>query len=92
MPSCRCGPPVVGGRQPLHGLLRAEPVTEQREAVRAVTRVGERLGGDRPDVRLGPGDDGADTEELRLDGDAPLLRLEVARDDGVRRDESVSHR
>ena len=76
---------LVGSRQPVDDLLRGEPFAQELEPLRAVARVRVRLGRDRADVRLGPRDDGADGEELRLDRDAPLLRLEIDGDDRVRR-------
>src|SRR5205085_3574952 len=42
------------------------------------------LGGDRADLGLGPRDERADREELRLDGDAPPAPGGVAGDDRVR--------
>ena len=82
---------LVRGGQPLDDLLGRESLAEQRQAVRAVARVRVRLRRDRADVRLRPGDDRADGEELRLDGDTPLARLEVAGDDRVGGDDRLSH-
>ena len=70
---------VVGRGQPRDHLLGARALAQQREPVRPVARVRVRLRRDRADVRLRPGDDRADGEELRLRRDAPLARLEVAR-------------
>ena len=64
-----------------------QPLPEQREPVRPVARVRVRLRRDGAGLRLGPGDDRADGEELRLHRDAPLARVEVAGDDRVRRDD-----
>ena len=74
---------VVGRRQPLDHLGRAQPLGEQREPVGAVARVRVGLRRDRPDTRLRPRHDRADREELRLRRDAPLRRLEVAGGDRV---------
>ena len=83
---------LVGADQPFHGLLGREPFAQEREALGAVTRVRVRLGGDRADVRLRPRYDRSDREELRLDGDAPLRRIEVAGGDRERRDHgSTTH-
>lgn len=60
--------------------------TQQRETVGPVARVRPGLGRDRADERLRPGDDAADGEELRLDGDPPVTRSEVAGADRVGRD------
>ena len=91
---CRAGavPGLVGLREARHGLVCGESLAKEREAVGPVPRVRPRLRGDRADVRLGPGDDAADREELRLHRDAPLLRVEVAGADGVRRDDRASRR
>ncbi len=77
---------VVRLRQARDGLLRGEPVAQQREPVGPVARVRVRLRRDRADVRLGPRHDRADGEELRLRRHPPLPRLEVAGADRVRRD------
>ena len=77
---------LVLAREPVDDLLSGEAFAKELEPVRPVARIRVGLGRDRTDLRLGPGDDGADGEELRLDGDAPLLRLEVDGDDRVRRD------
>ena len=61
----------------------ASPSRSRREPVRAVARVRVCLRRDRADVRLGPRDDRADGEELRLRRDAPLAGVEVARGDRV---------
>ena len=73
-------------------VLGGQAFTQEPQSVGAVARVRIRLGGDRADLRLGPGNQRADGEELRLRGYAPLSRLEVARDDRVRRDDPFSHR
>ena len=92
MPSCRSARPSSADGQALDGLLGAQTFTQEGEAVGAVARVGEGLRRDRAHVGLGPRNDRADAEELRLDGDTPLSGLEIARDDGVRRDERpLSH-
>ncbi len=83
---------VVGIGQPLHDLGCTEAFAEQLEAVAPIPWVGVGLGCDCAYVRLGPGDDRADGEELRLRGNAPLSRVEVARGDRVRRDDVLSHR
>ena len=83
---------VVRGCQSLDDFLGREPFPQQCEPVRAVARIRVRLRRDGADERLRPRDDGADGEELRLDGDAPVPRLEVARADRVRRDDHASHR
>ena len=76
---------LVLGRQTFHDLARAEAFAEESEPVRAVARVRVRLRCDRAHLGLGPWHDRADCEELRLDGDAPLLGLEVASRNRVRR-------
>src|SRR5581483_10320359 len=80
-------PSLVGGDEPSHHLVGVVPLAQQGEPVRSVARVRVCLRRDRADVRLRPRDDRADREELRLHGDAPLSRLEVARGDRVRRDD-----
>jgi hypothetical protein len=83
---------VVGLGQSGDDLLRRDALAEQREPVRPVAGVRVRLRGDRPDARLGPGNDRADGEELRLRGDAPLTCLEVAGADRVRGDDRATRR
>ena len=63
---------------------------QQVEKLRAVTGVDVGLGGDRADARAGPGHDRADREPVRLDGDAELAGVGVARDDRVRHRIQVS--
>ena len=77
----------VVGHEPRDDLLRVEPLAQQREPVRPVTRVRVRLRRDRADAGLRPRHDRADREELRLHRDSPLRRVEIARDDRVRRDD-----
>ena len=74
---------VVGLGQPAHDLVGGQSLAQEREPVRAVAGVGVRLGRDGADLRLGPGNDRPDREELRLHRDAPLARVEVAGDDRV---------
>ncbi len=62
------------------------PVSQEPQALRPVGEVRPRLGRDRTDLRLRGRHRGPYGEELRLDGDAPLARLEVAGDDRVRGD------
>jgi hypothetical protein len=90
-PDLALGTALVGAGQARDGVVGREPFAQEREALGAVARVGERLRGDRSDLGLGEGTDRADGEELRLHGDAPLPRLEVARRDRVRRDDRLSH-
>src|SRR5581483_11960381 len=71
-------PTRVGGREPADDLVRRRAVAEQREPGGAVARVRGRLRRDRARLRLGPGDDRADGQELRLRRDPPLAALEVA--------------
>ena len=87
MPTCRSSRPSSRRDEPPHDLVGAQSFTQQREAVGAVARVGIRLRRDRADAGLRPRNDRADREELRLHGDAPLRRLEIARGDRVRRDD-----
>jgi hypothetical protein len=63
------------------GFLRGEPFSQELKPIRSVARVRVGLRRNRADVRLGPGDDGSDREKFRLDGDAPLIRVEVRCDD-----------
>ena len=76
-------PAGVGGGQPLDDLVGGEALAQQCQAVRPVARVRLGLRRDRTDLRLGPRDDRADGEELRLRRDAPLPALEVAGADRV---------
>ena len=82
---------LVLARELVDDLLGGEAFAKQLEPVRPVARVRVRLGRDGSDVRLRPGDDRADGEELRLDRDAPLLRVEVDGDDRVGREIGLSH-
>ena len=75
--------PFVRRRQPVDDLLRGQALAEQDQALRAVARVRVGLRRDRASARLGPGNDRADGEELRLGRDAPLAGLEIAGRDGV---------
>ena len=79
---------AVAGGQLLDHLSRRRAAAQQREPFGAVPRVRVRLRGDRAGVRLGPRDDRAHREKLRLRRDTPLARIEVTRCDRVRRDES----
>jgi hypothetical protein len=83
--------PVVGAGQPLDDLAGGAALAEQAEPVRPVAGVGVGLCRNGADLRLGPGDDRADGQELRLDRDAPLPCVQVAGDDRVRRDAWTSH-
>ena len=78
----------VGLGQPLDDLLGRQTLTQEREAVRAVARIRIGLRRDGAHLRLGPGDDRPDGEELRLHGNAPLPRIEVAGHDRIRRDQA----
>src|SRR5581483_67363 len=78
---------VIRADETAHGLLGVGAFAQQCEAFRAVAWVRVRLGRDGADVRLGPRNDGADGQELRLHRDAPLPGVEVARGDGERRDD-----
>ncbi len=80
---------VVGLGQRRDHLLRGAALPQERESLGPVTRVRVGLRGDRADLCLGPGHDRADGEKLRLDGDSPLLRRDIAGDDRVRRDRAV---
>ena len=80
--------PAVAGGQLLDHLSRRRAAAQQREPFGAVPRVRVRLRGDRAGVRLGPRDNRAHREKLRLRRDTPLARIEVTRCDRVRRDES----
>src|SRR5439155_128539 len=51
-----------------------EPFGQKAKPIRSVARVGPRLGRDRADGGTRPRHDGADREELRLHGDADLVR------------------
>src|SRR5262249_5610496 len=82
---------LVAGRQSLDALVRRESLREKLEPLRSVARVGVGLGRDGADRRAGPGDDRADSEELRLRGNAPLARAEVAGNDRVGRDDGRPH-
>ena len=66
--------------------LRVQAVAQQCQPVRAVAGVRVRLRRDGARVRLSPGHDRPDGEELRLHRHTPLARVEVARDDRVRAD------
>lgn len=66
--------------------FRVRPAGEERQAVGAVTDVGMRLGGDRPDARPCPRDDGSNGQEPGLDRHAQVAGHAVPRDDGVRHD------
>ena len=85
-PTCRCSRPSSAPTSVAHDVLRRVALAEQRQPVRPVGEVRPGLRRDRPDLRLRGGNGRADRQELRLDGDAPLARLEVARDDRVRGD------
>ena len=82
---------LVGLGERLDRLGGARAVAQEREPVRPVAWVRVRLGRDGADTRLGPRHHRADREELRLRGDAPVARLEVAGRDRVGRDDPVSH-
>ncbi len=82
---------VVGRGEPLDDLLRAQPLPQERQPVRAVAGVRVGLRRDGADARLGPRHHRADGQELRLGGDTPLARVEVAGGDRVRRDDRLSH-
>ncbi len=84
--------PVVCLRESLYDLVGGHSLAEERKPVRPVARVRVRLCRDRADVRLGPRDNGADREELRLRCNSPLTCVEVARDDRVRRDDACAIR
>ena len=77
---------VVGLGQALDDLLGRQALPQQREAIGAVARIRVRLRRDGAHPGLRPGDDRPDGQELRLHGDAPLSRIEVARHDRIRRD------
>jgi hypothetical protein len=66
--------PAVGLRivldQSRQRVGRAHAITHQRQPFLAVAWIDERLGRDRADAGLGPGNDRADREPVRLDGDA----------------------
>ena len=79
--------PVVCVDETLHDSGGVETFPQQREPVGPVARVRVRLSRDCADAGLRPRHHRADREELRLDGDTPLRRLEVARSDRVRRDD-----
>ena len=64
-------------------LLGVHARGQQVEKLRAVAGVGVGLGGDRPDSGAGPGHDRADREPVRLDRDAELTGVGIARDDRV---------
>src|SRR5207253_7870304 len=81
------GPPLVRGGQACDDLLRAQALPQQRKALRPVARVGVGLGRDRADAGLGPRDDRAYGEELRLRRDSPLSGLEIAGRDRISGDE-----
>ncbi len=91
-PELALGAVLVGRGQALDHLVGGNPFAEQREPFGPVPRVRPRLRRDRAHERLGPGNDRADAEELRLHRDAPLPRLEVAGADRVRRDEHAPTR
>ena len=74
---------LVGLGQPRERVLGGQPVAQEAQPFRPVGRVGVRLRRDRADVWLGPRDDRAHGEELRLRGDAPVAGFQVARDDRV---------
>ena len=78
--------PLVGADERPHDVLRRVALAQEREPVGPVGEVRPGLRRDRADLGLGGRHGGAHGEELRLDGDAPLARLEVAGDDRVRRD------
>ena len=79
-------PALVGLGQALDDLLGRESLPQKREAIGAVARIRVRLRRDGAHLRLRPGHDRPDGEELRLHGHAPLPGVEIARHDRVRRD------
>ncbi len=76
----------VGAHEAGEGVLGSTPDPQQLERERAVAALGERLGRDRADRRRRPGHGVAHRERARLDGDAELARVRIARDDRVRHD------
>jgi len=73
----------IGRQQRPEGVGSRQAGAHQLQAPRAVGRLHERLGGHGAHARLGPGDDGAHAEPVRLDGHAHLAGARVAGDDGV---------
>jgi len=84
-------PPLVGGGELFDRLLRAGSGSQECQPVGPVARVCIGLRRHGAHAGLGPRDDRADREELRLRRDAPLACGEVARGDRVGRDDRLSH-
>ena len=74
------GEGIVGG-QPGDRLTGGQPTAQQFEPVRAVTEVGQRLSGDRPDLGAAPWHGVADGQALRRHGDTPRARCRIERND-----------
>ncbi len=62
--------------------VRRQTLAQQRERLRAVADVDDRLRGRHTDIRFGPEDAVADREDARLHGAADLTRRRIVAKDG----------
>ncbi len=75
---------LVDQEQSIKRLLGRQPTLHELQTARPVGRVDKALGGDRADSGLGPGNDRADREPVRLDGHAHLPGRRITSNDRVR--------
>src|SRR5262249_27054845 len=70
----------------LDDLVRLLPLAQERERLRPVAHVDDRLRRGDADARFGPEHAVADGEDARLDGSAELARVGIVAEDGERAD------